>query len=154
MGNAPSSSRGSTPPPEPPQPPRVPPRAHSPPPRDALALMRGQSLTSMAQPTTASSTTHSLPPPILPAPKPQVPARKEFLPELDVGEAMPGDLEEPTEDLSTVLKDWSAARVAMERAIGPLRERVEEIGRETRERFQERRAVEEEVPALHERKMT
>jgi len=73
---------------------------------------------------------------------------------LDVGEAMPGDLEEPTEDLSTVLKDWSAARVAMERAIGPLRERVEEIGRETRERFQERRAVEEEVPALHERKMT
>jgi hypothetical protein len=73
---------------------------------------------------------------------------------LDVGEAMPGDLDEPTEDLSAVLNDWSAARAAMERAIGPLRDRVEEIGRETRERFQEPRAVEEEVPVLHERKMT
>jgi len=108
----------------------------------------------MAQPVTASPLPHPAPLPALPAPKPEVPARREFLPELDVGEAMPGDIEEPTEDLSTVLNDWSAARAAMERAIGPLRERVEEIGRETRERFQERRAVEEEVPALHERKMT
>jgi hypothetical protein len=156
MGNAPSSSRESTPPPEPAQPPRVPPRARSPPPRDSLALMRGQSLTSMAQPVTASSIPHTAtaPLPALPAPKPKLPAQKEFLPELDVGEASPGDLEEPTEDLSSVLNDWSAARAAMERAIGPLRERVEEIGRETRERFQERRAVEEEIPVLHERKMT
>jgi hypothetical protein len=116
--------------------------------------MRGQSLTSMAQPVTATSLPHHAPLPALPAPKPEVPAQKDFLPELDVGEAMPGDLEEPSDDLSTVLNDWSAARAAMERAIGPLRDRVEEIGRETRERFQERRAVEEEVPVLHERKMT
>ena len=132
----------------------MPPRAHSPPPRDSLALMRGQSLTSMAQPVTASSLPHPTPIRALPAPKPEVPAQKAFLPELDVGEAMPGDIEEPTEDLSAVLNDWSAARAAMERAIGPLRERVEEIGRETMERFQEQRAVEEEVPVLHERKMT
>jgi hypothetical protein len=39
----------------------------------------------------------------------------------------------------------------MERAIGPLRE---EIGRETRQRSQERRTIEEEIPVLHERKMT
>ena len=108
----------------------------------------------MAQPVTASSLPHHAPLPALPAPKPRVPAQKQFLPELDVGEATPGDLEAPSEDLSTVLNDWSAARAAMERAIGPLRDRVEEIGRETRERFQERRAVEEEVPVLHERKMT
>lgn len=110
----------------------------------------------MAQPVTATSLPHHAPLPALPAPKPEVPAQRGFLPELDVGEAMPGDIEEPTEDLSTVLNDWSAARAAMERAIGPLRDRVEEIGRETRERFQERRAVEEEVSArvLHERKMT
>jgi hypothetical protein len=107
----------------------------------------------MAQPVTATPLPHP-PLPALPAPKPEVRAQKEFLPELDVGEAMPGDLEEPTEDLSAVLNDWSAARAAMERAIGPLRGRVEEIGRETRERFQERRAVDEEVPVLHERKMT
>src|SRR5258708_4542732 len=147
MGNAPSSSRSSTPPPEPPQPPRVPPRAHSPPPRDALALMRGrgQSLTSIAQPATVSPIPHHAPPPALPAPKPEVPAQKE-LPELDVGEAMPGDLEGPTDDLSTALGDWSAARAAMERAIGPLRDRVEGIGREIREHRQERYAAEEEVP--------
>ena len=116
--------------------------------------MRGQSLTSMAKPVTAPPLPH--PPPLhaLPAPKPEVPAQRSFLPELDVGDAMPGDLEEPTEDLSTVLNDWSAARAAMERAIGPLRDRVEEIGRETRERFQERHAVEEDIPVLHERKMT
>ena len=116
--------------------------------------MRGQSLTSMAQPVTASSIPHHAPLPPLPAPKPEVPSQKAFLPELDVGEAMPGDIEEPTEDLSSVLNDWSAARAAMERAIGPLRDRVGEIGREARERFQEQRAVEEEVAAMHERKMT
>ena len=116
--------------------------------------MRGQSLTSMSQPVTASSLPHPAPHLVLPAPKPVVPVQKDFLPELDVGEAMPGDVEEPAEDLSAVFNDWSAARAAMERAIGPLRDRVEEIGRETRERFQERRATEEEVPVLHERKMT
>jgi hypothetical protein len=42
----------------------------------------------------------------------------------------------------------------MERAIGPLRDRVEGIGREIREHRQERHAAEEEVPVLHERKMT
>lgn len=116
--------------------------------------MRGQSLTSMSQPVTASSLPHPAPHLVLPAPKPVAPVQKEFLPELDVGEAMPGDVEEPADDLSAVFNDWSAARAAMERAIGPLRDRVEEIGRETRERFQERRATEEEVPVLHERKMT
>jgi hypothetical protein len=158
MGNAPSSSRGSTPPPEPLEPPRIPPRAHSPPPRDALALKRGQSLASLAQPaTTTTSFPPSAPPPPPPPPnppKPEVPARPEVLPELDVGDAMPGELEEPTEDQSDVLTDWPAARAAIERAIGPLRDRAEEIVRETRELRRERRALAEEVPVLHERKMT
>ena len=133
------------------QPPR--PRAHSLPPRDALALMRGQSLTSMAQLVTASSPPHHATLPALPAPKPGVSAQKESLLKLDLGKAMSGgDPEEPAEDLSTVLNDWSAAQAAMERAICPLRDRVE-IGRETRERLQERCAVEEEVPVLHKRKM-
>ena len=153
MGNQPSSSRGSTPPPEPLEQPRVPPRAHSPPPRDALALKRGQSLASLAQPATASATSFLPPTPPAP-PKKEVSAQPEVLPELDVGDAMPGELEEPTEDQSTVLTDWPAARAAIERAIGPLRDRAEEIVRETRERRQERRAIEEGVPVLHERKMT
>ena len=151
MGNQPSSSRGSTPPPEPLEQPRVPPRAHSPPPRDALALKRGQSLASLAQ--TASSTSFLPPTPPAP-PKKEVTAQPEVLPELDVGDAMPGELEEPSEDQSAVLTDWPAARAAIERAIGPLRDRAEEIVRETRERRQERRAIDEGVPVLHERKMT
>ena len=107
----------------------------------------------MAQPV-ASSLPHHAHIPALPAPKPEVPVQRAFLPELDVGEAMPGDIDEPTGDLSSVLNDWSAARAAMERAIGPLRDRVEEIGRETRERFQEQRVIEEEASILHQRKMT
>ncbi|KAI0251698.1 hypothetical protein BJV78DRAFT_418666 [Lactifluus subvellereus] len=160
MGNAPSSSRGSTPPPSPPPPPRVPPRVHSPPPRDALALMRGQSLTSMAQPTAATS----LPSPAPPTPKalaqnsepstpkPGAPAERALLPEQDVGESMPGELEGSPQEQRT---DWSAARAAMERAIGTLRHRAEEIARDAMERRREQRAIEEEeARALHERKMT
>ena len=144
MGNAPSS-RSSTPPPELPQPPRVPPRAHSPPPRDALALKRGQSLVSIAQP----AAVNSFPQPA--SPTPIRPAQPQALQELDVGEAMPGELEEPTEDQSTDLTDWRATRASLERAMGPLRDRAEEITRATRERLQ--RAIEEQVP-VHERKMT
>ena len=80
---------------------------------------------------------------------PRRPAQPEVLPELDVGEAMPGDLEEPTEDQPTAATNLTSARTAIRRAA--------EIARETRERLQEvqgRRAVEEELPVLHERKMT
>jgi len=42
----------------------------------------------------------------------------------------------------------------MERAIGSLRDRAEEIARETMERRQEQRALEEEARAQYERKMT
>ncbi|KAI9439118.1 hypothetical protein H4582DRAFT_117902 [Lactarius indigo] len=188
MGNAPSSSRSSTPPSSPPPPPRVPPRVHSPPPRDALALMRGQSLTSKSQPAPAPSLPSPLPPtpavslpsPIPPAPaistpsplpptpktqnieiqpptpKSRVPPTQELPQEQDVGEAKPGELEGPSEEEQTSHRtDWAAARAAMERAIGSLRDRAEEIARETMERRREQRAMEEEeAKALHERKMT
>ncbi|KAH9979603.1 hypothetical protein BGW80DRAFT_607075 [Lactifluus volemus] len=160
MGNVPSSPRGSTPPSSPYQSPRVPPRVHSPPPRDALALMRGQSLTSMATPVAA--TTHSShvqssskPQNIEPStPKQGRPVQRDQPAEQDAGEAMPGELEESPQE-NTQRTDWSAARVAMERAIGTLRHRAEELARETLERRREQRAIEEEeARVLHERKMT
>ena len=80
---------------------------------------------------------------------PMRPAQPEVLPELDVGEAVPGDLEGPAEDQPTARTDLTSARTAIRRAA--------EIARETRERLQDvqgRRAVEEELPVLHERKMT
>src|SRR6266702_6089980 len=188
MGNAPSSSRSSTPPSSPPPPPRVPPRVHSPPPRDALALMRGQSLTSKAQPIPAPSLPSPLPPipavslpspipptpaisipsPLPPTPKPHnieiqpptpksgVPPTRELPLEQDVSEAKPGELEGSSEEERTSHRtDWGAARAAMERASGSLRDRAEEIARETMERRREQRAMEEEeARALHERKMT
>jgi hypothetical protein len=150
MGNAPSSSRGSTPPPELPQPPRVPPRVHSPPPREALALMRGQSLNVMAQPATAIS--H--PSPVRPPAKLDMVGLRESLPEEDVGEAMPGELDGAPEEQSSLSNDWATARAAMERAIGSVRSHVEEIARETMERRQEQRALEEEARAQRDRKMT
>jgi hypothetical protein len=66
---------------------------------------------------------------------------------------MPGDLEETGEE-SDLGTDWAAARAAMERAIGSVRNHVEEIARETRERRHEQRELEEQARVLHERKMT
>ena len=115
--------------------------------------MRGQSLNAMAQPATAVS----LASPPLPAPKPVKPVvatPREVLPEEDVGDAMPGDLEETGEDESSLRTDWAVARAAMERAIGSVRNHVEEIARETRERRREQRTLEEQAQVLHQRKMT
>ena len=85
-----------------------------------------------------------------------MPPTRELLLEQDVGEAKPGELEGSSEEERTSLRtDWAAARAAMERAIGSLRDRAEEIARETMERRREQRAMEEEeARALHERKMT
>jgi hypothetical protein len=63
---------------------------------------------------------------------------------------MPGDLEETGEEQSDLGTDWAAARAAMERAIGSVRNHVEEIA----ERRHEQRALEEQAWMLHERKMT
>ena len=108
MGHAPSSSRGSTPPPELPQPPLVPSRAHTTPPREALALMRGQSLNAMAQPAAAVSLA-SFP---LPAPKLVAATKREVLPEEDVGDAMPGGLEETCEEESNLRTGWAGRRTS------------------------------------------
>lgn len=112
--------------------------------------MRGQSLNAMAQPATAVS----LPSPPLPAPKPVLATQREVLPEEDVGDAMPGELDETAEEQSSLRTDWATARSAMERAIGSVRNHVEEIARETRERRHEQRALEEQARVQHERKMT
>ena len=115
--------------------------------------MRGQSLNAMAQPATAVS----LASPPLPAPKPVKPVvatQREVPPEEDVGDAMPGELEETGEEESNLRTDWAVARAAMERAIGSVRNHVEEIARETRERRQEQRTLEEQARVLHDRKMT
>ena len=188
MGNAPSSSRSSTPPSSPHPPPRPPPRAYSTPPRDALALMRGQSLASKAQPVQAHSLPSipptpeiSQPPPApaapaisLPSPAPAPPTPKphnieiepptpkseaqstrELPQEQDVSDVKPVELEGSVEGQTSHRTDWGAARAAMERAIGTLRDRVEEMAKETMERRREQRAIEEEeAQALHERKMT
>ena len=104
----------------------------------------------MAPPATATS----LPSPAPPAPKKlEEPSQREVLPEQDVGEVISGEFEEPSEG-STLRTDWAAARAAMERAVGDLRERAEEIAKETMERHHEQRAIEEETRVLHERKMT
>ncbi len=150
--------------------------------------MRGQSLTSKAQPIPAPSLPSPLPPipavslpspipptpaisipsPLPPTPKPHnieiqpptpksgVPPTRELPLEQDVSEAKPGELEGSSEEERTSHRtDWGAARAAMERAIGSLRDRAEEIARETMERRREQRAMEEEeARALHERKMT
>ncbi len=112
--------------------------------------MRGQSLTVMAQP--ATSISH--PSPMRPAPKLEVAGQREALPEEDVGDAMPGELEETVEEQSNLRSDWAAARAAMERAIGTVRNHVEEIARETMERRHEQRALEGEAQAVQQRKMT
>jgi len=79
-----------------------------------------------------------------------------LVPEQDVSEVKSDELEgSPEEEHSSYRTDWAAARTAMERAITSLRDRAEEIARETMERRREQRAMEEEeARALHERKMT
>ena len=139
--------------------------------------MRGQSLTSKAQPAQATSLPSPIPaapaitlpsPPLPPTPKPQnveippptpkseVPLTQELPQEQDVSDAKTGELEGSSEEEQTSSRtDWAAARAAMERAIGTLRDRAEEIARETMDRRREQRAMEEEeARALHERKMT
>jgi len=112
--------------------------------------MRGQSLNVMSQPAMAVS----LPSPARPASKLEVAGQREGLPEEDVGEAMPGELEGTPEEQSSLRTDWAAARAAMEHAIGSVRNHVEEIARETMERRQEQRTLEEEAQLQRERKMT
>jgi hypothetical protein len=154
--------------------------------------MRGQSLTSKAQPVQAPSLPSPIPPtrastlpspisatpvislpppsPAPPTPKPhnieiqpptprsEAQSTRELPQEQDVSDIKPGELEGTSEEEQTSQRtDWGAARTAMERAIGTLRDRVEEMARETTERRRERRASameEEEAQALHERKMT
>jgi len=84
----------------------------------------------------------------------EVAGQREGLPEEDVGEAMPGELEGTPEEQSSLRTDWAAARAAMEHAIGSVRNHVEEIARETMERRQEQRTLEEEAQLQRERKMT
>ena len=81
---------------------------------------------------------------------------REFPLEQDVSDVTTGELEGSSEEERTSNRtDWAAARAAMERAIGTLRDRAEEIARETMDRRREQRAMEEEeARALHERKMT
>jgi hypothetical protein len=67
---------------------------------------------------------------------------------------MPGELEGTPEEQSSLRTDWAAARAAMEHAIGSVRTHVEGIARETMERHQEQRALEEVARLQHERKMT
>jgi hypothetical protein len=113
--------------------------------------MRGQSLNVMSQPVMAVS----LPSPAPPTFKSEVAGQREGLPEEeDVGEAMPGELEGTPEEQSSLRTDWAAARAAMEHAIGSVRNHVEEIARETMERRQEQRTLEEEAQLQRERKMT
>ena len=78
----------------------------------------------------------------------EVASQREALPEEDVGDAMPGELEETVEEQSNLRSDWAAARAAMERAIGSVRNHVEEIARETMERRHEQRALEGEAQAV------
>jgi hypothetical protein len=113
--------------------------------------MRGQSLNVMSQPAKAVS----LPSPARPASKLEVSGQRDGLPEEeDVGEAMPGELEGTPEEQSSLRTDWAAARAAMEHAIGSVRNHVEEIARETMERRQEQRTLEEEAQLQRDRKMT
>lgn len=81
---------------------------------------------------------------------------RELPQEQDVSDVKPGELEGSSEEEQTSQRtDWGAARAAMEVAIGTLRDRVEEMERESVERRREQRAMEEdEAQALHERKMT
>jgi hypothetical protein len=133
--------------------------------------MRGQSLSSKAQPVQATSLPSPIPPtppPLPPTPKPhnieiqpptpksEAPSTRELPIEQDVSDVKTGELEGSSEEEQASHRtDWAAARSAMERAIGALRDRAEEIARETMERRREQRAIEEEeARALHERKMT
>ena len=136
--------------------------------------MRRQSLPTKAQPvqTTPLPPTPEIspppPPPLPPTPKPhnievqpptpksEEPSTRELPIEQDVSDVKPGELGGSSEEeQASHGTDWAAARSAMERAIGSLRHRAEEIARETMERRREQRAIEEEeARALHERKMT
>jgi hypothetical protein len=108
----------------------------------------------MAHPQPVKATSLSSAAQRAPVSKEEAPPQREALPEQDVGEVMPGELDAPADGPSTLRTDWAAARTAMERAIGSLRDRAEEIARETMERRQEQRALEEEARARYERKMT
>ena len=83
-----------------------------------------------------------------------VASQREVLPEEDIGDAMPGELKETSEEQSSLRMDWAATRAAMERAMGSVRNHVKDIVRETRERRHEQHASEEEARVQHERKMT
>ena len=91
-----------------------------------------------------------------PTPKSEAQSTRELPQEQDVSDVKTGELEgSSVEDQTSRRTDWGAARAAMERAIGTLRDRVEEMAKETMERRREQRAMEEEeAQALHERKMT